>query len=73
MQLTKSGKIHELCQPNALLTFKEYLLDYASAKTKKIGGQTIMNQFSLIKAGPIRKKLAEYLEKVEQGKRDLFF
>lgn len=73
MQLAKSGKIHELCQPNALLTFKEYLLDYASAKTKKIGGQTIMNQFSLIKAGPIRKKLAEYLEKVEQGKRDLFF
>ncbi|MBU4347212.1 [FeFe] hydrogenase H-cluster radical SAM maturase HydG [Patescibacteria group bacterium] len=73
MKLAKSGKIHKLCQPNALLTFKEYLLDYASAKTKKIGEQTIMNQLNLIKVEPAKKRLAEYLKRIEQGERDLYF
>lgn len=73
MQLAKSGKIHELCQPNALLTFKEYLLDYASPKTKKMGEQAIINQLNLINKEPAKKKLKEYLKRIEQGERDLFF
>ena len=72
MRLAKSGKIHELCQPNALLTFKEYLLDYASAKTKKSGDLAIIKQLSLIKGEPLKKKLKQYLKRIEAGERDLF-
>ena len=72
MQLAKSGAIQNMCQPNAVLTFKEYLLDYASEAIKKIGEQTIMKQFNLIGQALIKKKLAEYLKRIEQGERDLF-
>ena len=41
MPLAKSGEIQNICQPNAILTFKEFLLDYASEKTKKIGEEII--------------------------------
>lgn len=72
MKLAKSGKIHNFCQPNALLTFKEYLTDYASSKTKKVGKLTISRQSSLIEKPSIRKLLSQNLAKIERGKRDLY-
>ncbi|MDP3244218.1 MAG: [FeFe] hydrogenase H-cluster radical SAM maturase HydG [bacterium] len=73
MELAKSGKIHNLCQPNAILTFKEYLLDYATSATKDIGERTISKQFELIEEEPTKKELERRLKRLEQGERDLFF
>ncbi len=42
MRLAKSGHIGNVCQPNALMTFKEYLEDYASEETKKVGEAMIV-------------------------------
>ena len=50
MELCKSKQIHNCCRPNALLTLEEYLQDYASAKTKKLGKQLIVAELEQIKA-----------------------
>jgi 2-iminoacetate synthase len=71
MAITKPGLIQEFCHPNALLTFKEYLLDYASEETKKEGDKLIdreLKKFSPENA----KKVKEMLSKLENGERDLF-
>ena len=73
MKLAKSGEIHNLCHPNAILTFKEYLLDYASLETKKTGEKTIFKQIQFIKSRTIKKKLKNRLKELENGKRDLYF
>jgi len=72
MRLAKSGKIQETCQPNALVTFKEYLEDYASAETRRIGEKIISDHATKIENLKIRQKLESDLKKVEQGKRDLY-
>ena len=41
MALCKNGQIQNCCHPNALMTLKEYLMDYASEDTKKIGDEMI--------------------------------
>lgn len=73
MQLAKSGEIQNVCQPNAILTFKEYLMDYASPETKAIGEVTIQEHMKQIKDADIRAKVAEELKKIETGVRDLYF
>lgn len=73
MKLAKSGEIHNLCQPNALLTFKEYLLDYASLKTKKVGEQLILKQIELIEKESTKKELKKCLKRLEKQERDLYF
>lgn len=49
MPLAKSGEISNCCQPNALMTLNEYLLDYASDKTRKTGEAVIKEQLEEIK------------------------
>ena len=44
----KTGDIHNLCRPNAILTFKEYLEDYANAKIKKLGQKIIEKYLNMI-------------------------
>ncbi|HOE18599.1 MAG TPA: [FeFe] hydrogenase H-cluster radical SAM maturase HydG [Syntrophorhabdaceae bacterium] len=73
MPLAKSGEIQNLCQPNAILTFKEFLLDYASEKTREIGAQTIREHLKSIPSDKVRKATEERLKKLEQGERDLYF
>ncbi len=70
MDITKKGKIHHFCMPNAILTFKEYLLDYAQEATRKIGEQVIQQKFEKLddRLKPIVK---EYLQRIENGERDL--
>ncbi|HOO56101.1 MAG TPA: [FeFe] hydrogenase H-cluster radical SAM maturase HydG [bacterium] len=73
MDLAKPGLIKNFCLPNALLTFKEYLEDYATEETKKIGIDLIEKQLDDI---PVEKRKAEAIErlkKVENGERDLYF
>jgi 2-iminoacetate synthase len=72
MQLAKSGNIQNVCQPNAILTFQEYLLDYASDEVKKMGEETIRQHLNEISNEQIRKLTEERLEELKKGKRDLY-
>ncbi|MHB8124913.1 MAG: [FeFe] hydrogenase H-cluster radical SAM maturase HydG [Desulfitobacteriaceae bacterium] len=73
MDMAKSAKIHNLCMPNAVLTFKEYLLDYASEETRKVGALLIEQELAALENPTIKKKCLEYLQRIEAGERDLFF
>jgi 2-iminoacetate synthase len=72
MQLAKTGNIHNVCQPNAIMTFQEYLLDYASEETKKAGEETIKKHLTEIENEQVRKLTEERLEEIKKGKRDLY-
>lgn len=73
MKLLKSGKIHELCRPNAILTLKEYLEDYASPENKKLGEKIIRKYLKKIKDKNRRKETLLRLKRIENGERDLYF
>lgn len=73
MAFAKSGKIHNLCYPNAIMTFKEYLEDYADDELKAIGNQVIEKNLDNIPDETMRQKTRERLKSIEEGKRDLFF
>ncbi|OGN57496.1 MAG: [FeFe] hydrogenase H-cluster radical SAM maturase HydG [Chlamydiae bacterium RIFCSPHIGHO2_02_FULL_49_29] len=72
MQLIKAGKIHELCRPNALLTLKEYLEDYASLENRKLGEEIVERFLSQIPEN-LKRETAVRLERIENGERDLYF
>ncbi len=73
MALAKDGQIQNVCQPNALLTFKEYLLDYASVFTGKVGEDVINHHLAQIKNDKIRNITRERIKRLENGERDLYF
>ena len=73
MSLCKSGQIQNCCHPNALMTLKEYLVDYASSETKKIGDELILREINNIGKDEIKEKVKEQLVKIENGTRDLYF
>jgi len=73
MELAKPGDIQKLCLPNALLTFKEYLLDYGDAELRKIGEETIRKQLKTIKDAGIKKATEKKLAELERGLRDRYF
>lgn len=73
MSLCKSGQIQNCCHPNALMTLKEYLMDYASENTKKIGEALIQAELSNIPKEKVREICADHLKKIEEGIRDFRF
>lgn len=73
MTLCKSGQIHNCCLPNALMTLKEYLVDYASPETRAIGEKTIAREMNSIPREKTRQIVAERLEKIAAGERDFRF
>jgi 2-iminoacetate synthase len=73
MDIAKPGEIHNFCRPNAILTLKEYLEDYAKPQTKTKGLKTIQKYLKLIPKKEIQKQTIERLAKIEQGERDLYF
>ena len=73
MSLCKSGQIQNCCHPNALMTLKEFLMDYASEDTKKIGEELIKAELNNIPKDKVREICAENLEKIEKGIRDFRF
>lgn len=73
MNLCKSGQIQNCCHPNALMTLKEYLMDYASEDTKKIGEALIQAELSNIPKEKVREICADHLKKIEEGIRDFRF
>ncbi|HCP15927.1 MAG: Iron-only hydrogenase maturation protein HydG [candidate division TA06 bacterium 32_111] len=73
MKEAKGEHIHTFCQPNALLTFTEYLEDYASEKTKEVGYKLVEDEVLRMEDSPLKKKFIEKLGKTKEGKRDLYF
>ena len=73
MEICKSQQIHNFCQPNAIMTLKEYLEDYASDETKAIGEKLISKEIELIENEKIKQTVKENLKKIEQGERDFKF
>lgn len=73
MSLCKAGQIQNCCHPNALMTLKEYLIDYAGEETRKIGEKLIEDELKNIPKEKVRDICEENLEKIEQGKRDFRF
>ena len=73
MSLAKTGRIHNICQPNAIMTFKEYLMDYASPETRKLGEETIQRHLDLVENPSVRRETESRLRRIEAGERDLYF
>lgn len=72
MDLAKPGLIQQYCQPNALFTFEEYLLDYASEKTKEAGLKTIKNHLNKIENEKLKANVAVKLQQIKEGQRDIY-
>ena len=73
MSLCKSGKIGLCCTPNAIMTLKEYLMDYASADTRRLGENLIEKSLADIPSEKVRDITARHLREIEEGKRDFRF
>ena len=71
MDLAKPGEIKCHCDPNALSTFLEYLIDYASPETRKVGEERIVKALAAMEAKP-RAIADKHLARVREGKRDVF-
>ncbi len=74
MEFSKPGFIHHFCTPNAVVTLAEYLEDYASEETKKVGYELIEKE---VKRSELKEKTKETLlvklEEIKSGKRDLYY
>ena len=73
MSLCKSGKISLCCTPNALMTLKEYLVDYASPATREAGERLIARSLSDIPEGRIRELTIQHLDEIGHGAHDFRF
>lgn len=73
MALAKSGQIGNICQPNALLTFEEYLRDYASGELRDCGERLIAREIDEIPNEKIREATKERLNRIKDGANDLYF
>lgn len=73
MRLLKSGQIVNVCQPNALMTLKEYLEDYASEDTRRKGIELILKETKNITNDKVREVVLEHLTDMDNGKRDFRF
>ena len=73
MSLLKSGQIANCCQPNAMMTLKEFLMDYASEETRAKGDALIEEKLSLIPNDKVREICRQHLKEIEHGNRDFRF
>ena len=71
MEICKSQRIQHFCQPNAIMTLKEYLEDYASEETKQVGDELISRE--LEKLTDLKDKVKENLSKIQSGERNFKF
>lgn len=73
MSLCKAGQIQNCCLPNALMTLKEYLMDYASPATKEAGDAMIAKEGETIPNEKVRAIVRERIGLIEKGERDFRF
>lgn len=71
MDLAKSGKIKTMCHPNALVTFAEYLSDYATTETKQIGEKLIKQELDNM-PGKQRELVNKMIQRINAGERDVY-
>ncbi|NLT95496.1 MAG: [FeFe] hydrogenase H-cluster radical SAM maturase HydG [Clostridia bacterium] len=71
MALAKSGQIANCCLPNALLTFEEYLADYADEELKEMGRDLIDREIQNVPNQKARARALDYLNRIRNGERDL--
>ncbi len=73
MELLKNRQIVNCCHPNALMTLKEFLEDYALPQTKEIGEKLIAEELKKIPNEKVRLKAGEYIDNIHNGERDFRF
>ena len=73
MSLAKTGKIANCCTPNALMTLKEYLEDYASPETRTLGEKMIAKEVPMLLNERVRRITEKNLAAIAEGKRDFRF
>jgi 2-iminoacetate synthase len=73
MKYAKAGTIQTFCQPNALSTFMEYLIDYASPETREVGEKMIRKEIEKFSSAEVKINLEKKLERIKKGERDLYF
>lgn len=73
MELAKKGTIGLICEPNALLTLTEYILDYGDEELKENGLVFVREHAESIKNQKVKKQLVEYINRIVDGERDLYF
>jgi 2-iminoacetate synthase len=73
MSLSKTGQIQNCCHPNALMTLKEYVEDYASEETKKTGEKLIAEEINNVPNEKVRAIALKNLTEIENGSRDFRF
>ena len=73
MSLCKNQQILNCCHPNALMTLKEYLIDYASEDTRKIGEALIAKEIEKVPNEKTREIAKRHLKEIEEGQRDFRF
>jgi [FeFe] hydrogenase H-cluster radical SAM maturase HydG len=73
MKWAKTGEIHNMCHPNALQTLVEYLIDYASPKTKKEGWVLVDKEVEKISDLATRTQTRDRIQRIKDGERDLYF
>lgn len=72
MRLAKSGQIHNVCTPNALMTLMEFILDYADSELYEKGTALIEKELAKISKPSVKELLTNNIERLKQGERDLF-
>lgn len=73
MEICKEQKIHNFCHPNAIMTLEEYLEDYASPETRKVGEELIGKELKTLGNNKLKCAVEENLEKIKHGERDFRF
>ena len=73
MEICKEQKIHNFCHPNAIMTLEEYLEDYASPETQKVGEELIDKELKTLGNNKLKCAVEENLNKIKHGERDFRF
>lgn len=73
MEICKEQKIHNFCHPNAIMTLEEYLEDYASPETRKVGEELIDKELKTLCNNKLKCAVEENLDKIKHGERDFRF
>jgi 2-iminoacetate synthase len=72
MDLAKPGLIQKFCRTNAILTYQEYLMDYASPQTREAGNRLIASLIEETKQLGTKRSLKSRMKRMDQGERDLY-
>jgi 2-iminoacetate synthase len=73
MSICKSGKIQDCCTPNALMTLKEYLVDYATPATREKGEEVIRRELEKLTNPRVKAIATQHMTDIENGERDFRF